>query len=66
MRNMDYSDWKRVEKHFARKCELNERGEILYEGTDYVVGYYITEGEWKNWVSDATGDRDRLVFKTKG
>lgn len=52
--------WAKVEAHFRRPCEMNERGEILYRDGDFPVGY-IAEGEWAGWLVDSTGDSDRLV-----
>ena len=54
--------WKRIEDYFCQPCELNERGEIVYEGRDFEVGYIAT-GDYAGWLVDKTGDVDRLVFK---
>ncbi len=57
--------WQRIEEHFGRPCELNERGEIVYRDTNDEVGY-IAMGEWAGWLVDRTGDRDKLVLNLKG
>lgn len=58
---MNAEMWKRIEKHFGRPCELNERGEIVYKNEDFEVGYIATD-EYAGWLVDKTGDRDKLVF----
>jgi hypothetical protein len=60
--NLTSSMWKRIEDYFCQPCELNERGEIVYEGRDFEVGYIAT-GDYAGWLVDKTGDVDRLVFK---
>jgi hypothetical protein len=53
--------WRKVEDHYHRPCELNERGEILYRDQNYPVGYIASDCEYDGWLVDVTGDYDKLV-----
>ena len=52
--------WAKIESHFQCKCELNERGEIVYWGQHFPVGYVATD-EYAGWLVDMTGDQDELI-----
>ena len=61
---MNTRDWQRIERHYGRPCELNERGEIVYRDCDFPVGYIATAPDVVGYLVDTTGDSDELIFAT--